>query len=114
MKAIKGVFTAVFFLVGVCSSHAELYRYQDERGRWHYTDKKPENQKVDTNYQLKEANITAGAKGGKVVVHVPDHLCPPDQARANSFKSSTWRWISRLNTARALKTRSVREARKYH
>lgn len=63
-----------------------IYRYQDEQGRWHFSDKKPEKQQKVEEVKLKSlpANIDRSAGSG-VEVYVPDSLCSSDVKRRSLY-----------------------------
>lgn len=41
MRLIFNIVHIALFLLAISSHAAEIYRYQDDKGRWHFTDKKP-------------------------------------------------------------------------
>ncbi len=59
-----------------------LYRYQDDKGRWHFTDKKPLTSKTPNTeaFTLKQTNRIDLSHEYKNVV-IDDALCRPDQER---------------------------------
>jgi hypothetical protein len=53
----------VWLVLGLCASgsaDAEIYKYQDAKGRWHFTDKEPESQKTRASAQaIDESELKA-------------------------------------------------------
>ncbi|MBL4867251.1 MAG: M23 family metallopeptidase [Pseudomonadales bacterium] len=65
---------------------AEIYRYQDENGRWHFLDNKPKDQDQVDQVDITPVNIMPSMKTGKErVVSVPQELCASDSARQSLF-----------------------------
>jgi len=80
----------LIFLFACSTSAGEVYRYQDENGKWHFTDDK---RKIKSNkaevYKINPINLLKAVDDGKKpVVFVPNNICTPDRNRktmSNNF-----------------------------
>lgn len=62
----------------------EIYRYQDDKGRWVYTDKKPQISEYDA-VSAKNTNTVTLDIDNFTKVWVPEDLCPVDLARRSNY-----------------------------
>lgn len=66
--------TCIIFILIPTSLFAQIYKYQDERGKWHYTDKAPANSKASSLQQME--------------INPADNDKPPPQSQALQQKQS--------------------------
>jgi len=82
-------FIFIVILLNATAVYPEtLYRYQDESGRWYFTDQKPQNKSDIDEVNITATNIVA-AESQDINVQIPENLCPPDLTRRSSSTSSS-------------------------
>ena len=80
-----GLFAALY-LITVPLSNAEIYRYKDDNGRWHYSDTKPHNSNKEVQQvQQKHHNTIDLDINNFVAPAIPPDLCQADADRDSLY-----------------------------